>query len=139
MWDQRLDATIYTFNTSDEKVLSAARDAIRKGITDNELLEMINTDSTSILSTDRRKFSRGDNAFIDEIEWKPGFSTETKTGEKTTMIFVHQVLSPEPKKLNEARGIVTADYQNFLEQEWIRELRAKYPYEVNHEVLSSIK
>lgn len=139
MWDQRLDATIYTFNTGDEKVLSTARTAIQKGVTDNELLEMINTDSTTILSTDRRKFSRGDNAFIDEIEWKPGFSTETKTGEKTTMIFVHQVLSPEPKKLNEARGIVTADYQNFLEQEWIRELRAKYPYEVNHEVLSSIK
>ena len=139
MWDQRLDATIYTFNTGDEKVLGAARSAIQKGITDNELLEMINTDSTTVLSTDRRKFSRGDNTFIDEIEWKPGFSTETKTGEKTTMIFVHQVLSPEPKKLNEARGIVTADYQNFLEQEWIRELRAKYPYEVNHEVLSSIK
>lgn len=139
MWDQRLDATIYTFNTSDEKVLSAARDAIRKGITDNELLEMINSDSTTVLSTDRRKFSKGDNAFIDEIEWKPGFSTETKTGEKTTMIFVHQVLSPEPKKLNEARGIITADYQNYLEQEWIKELRAKYPYEVNHEVLSSIK
>ncbi|NTW24046.1 MAG: hypothetical protein HGA37_05050, partial [Lentimicrobium sp.] len=45
----------------------------------------------------------------------------------------------EPKKLNEARGIITADYQNFLEKQWIKELRAKYPYEVNAEVLSSIK
>ncbi len=139
MWDQRLDATIYTFNVTDEKVLSKARNAIKKGVTDNELLEMINTDSTSFLSIDRRKFLKGENPLIDEIDWKPGISTETVTADKATMIMVHEVLNPEPKKLNEARGIITADYQNYLEQEWIKELRAKYPFEVNKEVLSSIK
>jgi peptidyl-prolyl cis-trans isomerase SurA len=139
MWDERLDATIYTFNSTDQKILTKARNAIKKGITDNELLEMINTDSTSVLSTDRRKFLKGDNPLIDEIDWKPGISTETINGDKAYMIMVHEVIKPEPKKLNEARGIVTADYQNFLEQEWIKELRQKYPFEVNKEVLSSIK
>lgn len=139
MWDQRLDATLYTFTKASEKSLSLARNVISKGITDNELLEMVNTDSTSVLSIDRRKFLKGDNALIDEIDWKPGVSTETAIDEKVTMIMVHEVVNPEPKKLNEARGIITADYQNFLEQQWIKELRAKYPYEVNKEVLSSIK
>ncbi|MHC1776646.1 MAG: peptidylprolyl isomerase [Lentimicrobium sp.] len=138
MWDQRLDATIYSFNVADEKILSIARNAIKKGITDNELLEMINTDSTSVLSIDRRKFLKGENPLIDEIDWKPGISTETVASDKATMIMVHEVINPEPKKLNEARGIITADYQNYLEQEWIKELRAKYPFEVNKEVLSSI-
>ncbi len=139
MWDKRLDASIYTFNTADQKILAEARKAIKKGITDNELLEMINTDSTTVLSIDRRKFLKGDNPLIDEIDWKPGISTETITGDKATMIIVHDVLNPEPKKLNEARGIITADYQNYLEQEWIKQLRAKYPFEINKEVLSSIK
>ncbi|MFH1119008.1 MAG: peptidylprolyl isomerase [Bacteroidota bacterium] len=139
IWDQRLDATIYTFTTTDEKILNEGRKGILKGITDNELLEMLNTDSTSVLSIDRRKFLKGDNALIDEIDWKPGMATETATNDKVTMIMVNEVVKPEIKKLNEARGIITADYQNFLEQEWIKELRAKYPFEVNREVLSSIK
>jgi peptidyl-prolyl cis-trans isomerase SurA len=139
VWDQRLDATIYTFTTTDEKVLSEARKGILKGITDNELLGMINTDSTSVLSIDRRKFLKGDNALIDETDWKPGMATETATKDKVTMIMVHEVVKPEIKKLNEARGLITADYQNYLEQEWIKELRARYPFEVNKEVLSAIK
>lgn len=139
MWDQRLDATIYTFNTTSEDILSKARKAIKKGISDNELLEMINTDSTSVLSIDRRKYQKGDDPMIDEIDWKTGMATETATADKVTMIKVNEVVKPEIKKLNEARGIITADYQNFLEKQWIKDLRAKYPFEVNNEVLSSIK
>ncbi|PKP04162.1 MAG: hypothetical protein CVU14_00725 [Bacteroidetes bacterium HGW-Bacteroidetes-9] len=139
MWDQRLDATIYTFNTTSEDILSKARKAIKKGISDNELLEMINTDSTSVLSIDRRKYQKGDDPMIDEIDWKTGIATETATADKVIMIKVNEVVKPEIKKLNEARGIITADYQNFLEKQWIKDLRAKYPFEVNNEVLSSIK
>lgn len=139
MWDQRLDATIYTFNTTSEEILSKARKAIKKGISDNELLEMVNTDSTSVLSIDRRKYQKGDDPLIDEIDWKTGMATETATADKVTMIKVNEVVKPEIKKLNEARGIITADYQNFLEKQWIKDLRAKYPFEVNNEVLSSIK
>lgn len=139
MWDQRLDATIFTFSTTDEKILSEARKAILRGVTDNELLGMVNNDSTTVLTIDRRKFLKGDNALIDELDWKPGMATETVTNDKVTMIMVHEVLKPEIKKLNEARGLITADYQNYLEQEWIKELRAKYPFEVNREVLSAIR
>jgi len=139
MWDKRLDATIYTLTTKDAKVLADARKAIMKGITDNELLEMVNTDSTTFLTIDRRKFQKGDNPQIDGIEWKTGMATETVTDDNVTMIMVHEVLKPEVKMLNEARGLITADYQNYLEQAWIKELRAKYPFEVNEAVLSSIK
>jgi len=46
---------------------------------------------------------------------------------------------PEPKPLNEIRGIVTSDYQASLEKEWINGLRAKYKVVVNQDVLNSIK
>ena len=29
---------------------------------------------------------------------------------------------PEPKSYNDARGMVTADYQNYLEKNWIESL-----------------
>ena len=55
------------------------------------------------------------------------------------LILVNDVLEPTPKTLKEARGLVTADYQNFLEKEWISELRGKYKYNVNRDLLKQIK
>ena len=50
-----------------------------------------------------------------------------------------QVVQPTPKPLDEARGLVTAAYQDQLEKDWIKELRAKYPVKVEQDVLYSIK
>jgi len=48
------------------------------------------------------------------------------------------VVPPSPKPLSEARGLVTAAYQDQLEKDWIKELRAKYPVKVQQDVLYSI-
>ncbi|MDR1758830.1 MAG: peptidylprolyl isomerase [Bacteroidales bacterium] len=42
------------------------------------------------------------------------------------------------KSLDEIRSIVITDYQNFLEDEWVRNLRTKYPVVIREEVFSSI-
>jgi peptidyl-prolyl cis-trans isomerase SurA len=44
-----------------------------------------------------------------------------------------------PKTLNEAKGVITADYQGFLEARWLSELQAKYRVEIFKDVLYSIK
>ncbi|HRW68036.1 peptidylprolyl isomerase [Lentimicrobium sp.] len=139
MWGQRLDATVYTLESTDDKLIAGLRKAISSGLTDTELLAQYNTDTTSVLTIDRRKYQKGDDELIDNLEWKPGLAPESIDEGKVYLVNIHALLSPEPKKLNEARGLITADYQNYLEQEWIRELRARYPFKVYDEVLSSIK
>jgi peptidyl-prolyl cis-trans isomerase SurA len=139
LWGNRVDATLYTLSSTDKDLLAGLRKNIGKGISDNELLEQINNDSTSLLTTDRRKFSKEDNPYVDAVEWKKGLSKDIAEDGKAYIVYIHEVLLPEPKQLDEARGLITADYQNFLEQRWIKELREKYPYQVNQEVLSSIK
>ena len=42
------------------------------------------------------------------------------------------------KPMSEVRALVITRYQDFLEQEWIKELRAKYPIKVDEKVFSSI-
>ena len=51
---------------------------------------------------------------------------------------VNKVIPSQQKELNEARGLVTADYQSFLEKEWIEQLKKKYPVTINEEVLGKI-
>lgn len=139
MWPQRVDATIYTIDSTDKKITDQVKASIKKGIVGNELLELINNDSTAILTIDRLKAVKGENELTDAVEWKTNATADVVKDGKTMLVMVNEVIAPEPKKLNEARGIITANYQDYLERQWIKELRAKYPYEVNVPVLSSIK
>ena len=42
------------------------------------------------------------------------------------------------KPMNEIRALVITRYQDYLEQQWVKELRAKYPVTVDEKVFSSI-
>lgn len=45
---------------------------------------------------------------------------------------------PGPRSFNEARGLVMNDYQVLLEEQWIKELRKKYPVTIDEKVLTEI-
>jgi peptidyl-prolyl cis-trans isomerase SurA len=115
------------------------RNFLKSGLSDGDLQLEVNTDSLTILTVEPGKFSKKDNAIIDSIPWVPGITNNFTRNGKTIFVNVKAVLKPEPKQLNEARGLITADYQNYLEQEWIKALRAKYPVVVKKEVLAKLK
>ncbi|WP_207432792.1 peptidylprolyl isomerase [Sabulibacter ruber] len=103
------------------------------------LAEQLNQSNPLALQVTSRKFQRGENKMLDGVTWKPGTYNLTHEG-RPTWVKIEQVEAPTPKKLSETRGVVISDYQNFLEQEWIKELRQKYPVSVNQpEVQKLIK
>jgi peptidyl-prolyl cis-trans isomerase SurA len=55
------------------------------------------------------------------------------------IVNVKAIVPETPKKLSETRGIVTSEYQNYLEQQWINELRSKYKFDIKKDVLYSVK
>jgi len=136
-WDNRLDASIYTIK--DLQSVPKIKNLIKSGLSDNDLQKEINNDSLKIVTIESSKFSKKDNKLIDSIAWVPGFSQDIINNGSTVFVYVRKVLKPEPKELNEARGLITADYQNYLEKEWITALRSKYPVLVKRDVLAKIK
>lgn len=137
MWDTRLDASIVT--VKDPSIVKSLKKLLKKGATDEQILARFNQDSIQKVTVEHKKFAKGDNVNIDALEWKPGITDLIPMADTTNAIIVmHSVVAPEPKLLNEIRGAMTADYQNFLEKEWISELRQKYPVIVNREVFNSI-
>ncbi|MCX6278293.1 MAG: peptidylprolyl isomerase [Bacteroidetes bacterium] len=136
-WETRLDASIYT--VKDPKMVQKVRNFVKSGLSDADLLKEVNTDSSKILTIESAKFSKKDNKLIDSIAWTPGFTNDVKINGNIVFVNVRKVLKPMVKELSEARGLITADYQNYLEKEWIAALRTRYPVEVRREVLLKIK
>jgi peptidyl-prolyl cis-trans isomerase SurA len=99
--------------------------------TDIRVLEQnLNEKNPLALQAARRRFVKGENKILDGVAWQPGTSTLQQDGRYYEMQ-IHQVLPPAPKQLSETRGVVTSDYQAYLEKEWITELRQRYPVVVN--------
>lgn len=51
---------------------------------------------------------------------------------------VYSFVPSEPKKLEETRGPVVSKYQDYLQDQWIAKLRAKYPVQVNNTEVEKI-
>lgn len=137
MWDVRLDATIFTLSDlSKEKLL---KKNLRKQTSDNLVLSKLNTDTIQAVTFIRNKFVKGENPLIDTIQWIKGvYGPFTGENNNKMYIRVNQLVQPEAKQLNEVRGIMTSDFQNYLEKQWIQELRSKYSYTVNRDIFESI-
>ncbi|MBR6827582.1 MAG: peptidylprolyl isomerase, partial [Prevotella sp.] len=49
-----------------------------------------------------------------------------------------KVLKKGPEDYTDVRGLVVADYQEELEREWVADLRRKYAFKVNDDVLKTV-
>lgn len=138
MWGERADASIFTFTDADASVIEKAIQLAADEVPNDTILEAVNEDQ-EVLKITRKLYQKGDNELIDSVYWTYGPKEPVVQDGKTLLVVIHNTLEPGTKQLNEVRGLVTADYQNHLEKEWIKQLRAKYPIKVNYDLLSQIK
>lgn len=141
IWNKRVEATLYKCSdeataVNVEKVLTKKT---KKPLTNDELLNQFNKESQLTLTINEGKFEKGENTSVDANEWINGKLYKVKSTKSVDLVMIKNVIEAEPKKLNEVKGLVTSDYQNFLEKEWVTQLKAKYKVEVDKEVLKQVK
>jgi peptidyl-prolyl cis-trans isomerase SurA len=74
---------------------------------------------------------------LESTNWKAGSIVLTK-GSASTFRKVDKLLPKSVKSLKEARGYVVADYQEFLEKQWMEDLSKRFKVETNQNVLNSL-
>jgi peptidyl-prolyl cis-trans isomerase SurA len=144
MWkSDRLDATIYTCinETVANKAKSLLSKKSKKSLTPAQLVQSViqTFDDSTCINYRTGIFEKGDDKWVDSMDWKLNISPNMNDNGKVVIVVKNRIVKPEPKRLDEARGLVTADYQAYLEKLWIQELRNKYKVEVNKELLAKIR
>lgn len=137
-WNERADATVYV--VKDKNDVEKVKEIILNNDSDGDIARILDEDSITSVRITPGKFEKGDNKIVDGVEWKSGNFKQINSDvdDEVTFVRIREILPPQPKELNEARGLATADYQEYLEQEWIKQLKAKYPVVINKEVLQQL-
>ncbi|GIV29026.1 MAG: peptidyl-prolyl cis-trans isomerase [Bacteroidia bacterium] len=140
MWKERADVKIY--KCADEKTAAEVRKLLNKNKTEKEIHEAFAKKNPMLITSYSTTLFKGENATADKY-WKPGIVPENHKDEDKerpySIIVINKIIPETPKTLLEAKGQVTADYQNYLETEWINYLKKKYPVEINQDVLKTIQ
>jgi peptidyl-prolyl cis-trans isomerase SurA len=135
-WEDRAEAKIYT--CADENTAKKVKDMIKKNKSDKEILDAVNKNTALNLKIETKTFMKGDNKMID-ASWMPGVTPNKMEDGKVVFANVTKILAPTPKAFNEAKGLITAEYQTYLEKEWIDSLKKKCTVSVDQEVLKLVK
>lgn len=136
-YGERAQGVLYFCN--DESIAKKARKLADKGKSQEQVRKKLNKNSNLDVRMESVTLEKGNRAYLENIEWKAGLSDNFEHNNQVAFFHIAEVLPPEPKPLSEVRGLVTAAYQNHLEKMWIKELRNNYYFEVNKDVLHSIR
>lgn len=141
MWEKRLDAELYHVQKDSilKPLLAELKKSFKSGINREDVVKRYNANSKLNLRAEAGKYQLEDEELLKNVPWEKGVHGPFKKGDNQVIVVVKDVLAAAPKTLKESRGLVTADYQQHLEQAWIKELRSKYSYKADESLLSRIK
>ena len=134
----------YIVSCSQDTDLAGVRKAYKKivkGRLDQDALnaKYCGNDTVPCITLTHYLVEKGENEMIDLQNGVSGPGPVVQKEEISTFVIVKGIRSPEPKKLDEARGQVTSDYQEYLEANWLKSLKEKYPVSINYDLLKRIK
>ncbi len=139
MWEPGFEGSVYKFKNKASK--DTAMLLINNKITDDSLVKILNTqanpDRVSI-QRGRYEFSRFKDATQAELSQNKKKVIPT-ANDGYTVVYAREVFNgPGQKSLEEARGYVVAEYQDFLEKQWNEKMRKDYPLKVDDKVFKSM-
>ncbi len=120
----RIEARIFTAQDK------ATRDEISSKINKGDTLT--ETDLKRFKSIQNfRVYERKENKVIDRISWSTGLH-EAESDGLFYLVEVKRLVPPGTRSFDEARAQVISDYQDYLEKNWVRQLREKYKVKINN-------
>ncbi len=137
-WRKRADVLIGSC-TQKEKAEQVRR-LLLIGRSPESIKEVINEGATIHVLFSQGKLEEGSSKLPQGYLFKLGVSEIYEEDENQyTLMRVDRIYPETRKELNEARGEVLNDYQNYLEEQWVMDLRETYAVKINKRNYKELK
>ena len=129
----------YVVSCANDSIAGEVKKIIKKTKNNNEALVAIettfNNDSVTNVSVDYGLYVAGDNKFVDELVFD---GVKAQREENLPVVFVSGKTLKNPETYLDVRGQATADYQEYLEKQWLKRLNKEAIVVKYEEVLKTI-
>jgi len=137
VWKDRADVLLFYCNDK-----SIAENIMKNLAPDNsnlnDLYKSMNANNSMTFSYTKDVFEAGQEELLNQVTWKKGFAVVGDYKGRYVLIKFNEIIPSKHKKLKEIKGLVIADYQDYLEKTWIAQLKTKYPVQINQTVVNNL-
>lgn len=137
LWKKRYDLII--ISSTKEAIAKKAHKLLKQGKTGDEIKKMLNTDGMVNVMVTSGVFEEDHDALPKTVPFKKGLSNVTQEGNYFYVVQVNDIKEAGPKLLEECKGRVINDYQQFLEENWVANLKQEFTVEINRAVFEEVK
>ena len=137
---QGVEARIYALKKKDGKKSLAAAYKKFSRFPDSDL-RMVNkfiSKEDTLLSIRKGTWFKGDDKVIDSLIWIKGYH-ETVINGFPCIVVIDKIIDPVPLPFSEVQGEMISGYQEYLENNWIKQLKERYTVKIDNEVLEEIR
>lgn len=136
-WKTRFDVTIASSTNQD--VIKKAHKLLKQKVAPEKIKEQLNTKDKVVVMTNSGVFEEGNDALPKSLKQSEGLSEIIKEGDYYFAVMVNKILPAGPKTMEECKGKVINDYQQYLEQNWVEELKKEFVIKNFPDVFENVK
>jgi peptidyl-prolyl cis-trans isomerase SurA len=137
-WKNRLDVSI--LSSTNLEVIKKAEKYLKNDKSVDFIKEKLNIKDGAVnIMSKVGVFEEGNEVLPKNLKFEVGISEIVKEGEYFFVTKVNKIVPAGPKALEECKGKVINDYQQYLEENWVKDLKNEFKVEVNPTVFESVK
>ena len=137
MWGERAKTTTFTLNTENEKLIAKALKLSKKK--SPEVIASKLNRASEVVSLTESVYEKGKVPGLENGPFDIGAVSKVveKDGNKQ-FTKITEILPKSQKSLKEARGYIVADYQDYLLEKWVDQLKNEYTVTTNEQVFQNL-
>jgi peptidyl-prolyl cis-trans isomerase SurA len=136
-WKNRVDALITSSTKVD--IIKKAQKMLKNNATSEAIKEKLNLDKKVEIMENQGVFEEGNEVLPKNVKFVVGVSDVEKKGDYFFVTRVNKVFPASEKSLEDCKGKVINDYQQYLEENWVSDLKKEFTINVNSAVFEKVK
>lgn len=137
LWKKRVEVTIASSTNQD--MIKKAQALLKKNEKPQVIKDKLNINNVINIMTNSGVFEEESDGLPKTMKYNLGVSDVFKEGEYYFVTKVDKIIPEGIKSLEECKGKIVNDYQQYLEQRWVDDLKQEFTVKINTDVFENVK